>query len=97
LIDNAVRHTPNGTSVVVVVGSADGQASVLVSDNGPGIPATDMTRISERFYRPLGTLASGSGLGLSIAKRIADVHGASLTFASKGAKSGFSALVRFGK
>ena len=47
-----------------------------MSDNGPGIPEQELDKVLERFYRPLGTQASGSGLGLSIVKRIAEVHDA---------------------
>jgi two-component system sensor histidine kinase QseC len=82
LIDNAVRHTPPGTSVRIDVTSNQGQVCLSVSDNGPGIPPSELDRLGERFYRPLGTSASGSGLGLSIVKRIAEIHGASLQLAS---------------
>ena len=43
-------------------------------DNGTGVAAQDLTRLSERFFRPAGQSQSGSGLGLSIVKRIADLH-----------------------
>jgi two-component system sensor histidine kinase QseC len=80
LIDNAVRHTPSGTMVRVSISNDHGNISMSVSDDGPGIPEQEMAKISERFYRPLGTPGEGSGLGLSIVKRIAEVHNASLQF-----------------
>jgi len=53
LIDNAVRHTPSGTSVRIDTGYEQGLACLSVSDNGPGIPEQERARVSERFYRPL--------------------------------------------
>ena len=52
--------------------------AVLVSDDGPRIPAGERQRIFERFHRMLGNAAGGSGLGLAIAREIARVHGASV-------------------
>jgi two-component system sensor histidine kinase QseC len=95
LIDNAVRHTPSGTTVRVSVGQERGVASLSVSDDGPGIPEQEMDKVSERFYRPADTLASGSGLGLSIVKRIAEVHGASLRFMQAGNGRGLRVTVEF--
>lgn len=78
LLDNSIRHTPPGTSVQVSITHEPGAACLSVGDNGPGIPEQERDKVLERFYRPLGTQASGSGLGLSIIKRIAEVHGASM-------------------
>ena len=95
LIDNAVRHTQPGTSVWVNIINQQGLAGLSVNDNGPGIPEAELTRVSERFYRPLGTSASGSGLGLSIVHRIAEIHGASLRIASQNDGKGSSVTVIF--
>jgi two-component system sensor histidine kinase QseC len=95
LIDNAVKHTPAGTSVRVDVANDAGQVYLSVSDNGPGIPQAELERVSERFYRPLGTQASGSGLGLSIVKRIAEIHDASLRLAPRKEGSGLNVTVTF--
>jgi two-component system sensor histidine kinase QseC len=76
LIDNAIRYSPPGGSVrVMVAKTADGSVFSVI-DQGPGIPAEAQALVWERFYRVLGTDESGSGLGLSIVKRIADLHGA---------------------
>jgi two-component system sensor histidine kinase QseC len=95
LIDNAVRHTPSGTTVQVGIGQVQGVATLSVSDDGPGIPEQEMDKVSERFYRPADTQASGSGLGLSIVKRIAEVHGASLRFMQAGNGRGLRVTVEF--
>jgi len=95
LIDNAVRHTPSGTTVRVNISQEQGIATLSVSDDGPGIPAQEMDKVAERFYRPADTLASGSGLGLSIVKRIAEVHGASLQFMQAGNGRGLRVAVEF--
>ncbi|CAH1385761.1 ATP-binding protein [Candidatus Nitrotoga sp. M5] len=95
LIDNAVRHTQPGTSVWVSITRQQGLACLSVNDNGPGIPATELTKVLERFYRPLGTSASGSGLGLPIVHRIAEVHGATLQIAPHDEGNGLSVKVIF--
>lgn len=95
LIDNAVRHTPPGTSVRVSVAMQQGQACLSVSDDGAGIPEAERARIAERFYRPLGTSASGSGLGLSIVKRIAEIHAATLQIAPQHDGKGLGVTVIF--
>ncbi len=95
LIDNAVRHTLPGTSVRINVVNEQGQNSLSVTDNGPGIPEPELARVAERFYRPLGTRANGSGLGLSIVKRIAEIHAASLQLAPRKDGSGLCVTVLF--
>ncbi len=95
LLDNSVRHTPPGTSVQVSITHEAGKVCLSVSDNGPGIPEEERDRVLERFYRPLGTQASGSGLGLSIVKRIAEVHGATLQMQPAGEGRGLRVTVSF--
>jgi signal transduction histidine kinase len=71
LVENALRHTPRGTAISVIVSGADDRGQISVEDAGPGIPAADLNLIFERFYRIEGTVASGSGLGLSLAQQLA--------------------------
>jgi len=87
LIDNAVRHTPRGTRVVVDIEHKLGAVRLSVRDDGPGVNEKELAELSGRFYRPADTLGSGSGLGLSIVKRIAEVHGATVDFISSGSNS----------
>lgn len=80
LVDNAVRYSPRGTTVSVDIERAPERARVVVSDEGPGIAPDERSRIGQRFYRVVGTGETGSGLGLSIVRRIAEIHGAQLRF-----------------
>ena len=77
LVDNAVRYTPDGGHVTVRV-TTGAETVIEVSDDGPRIPLEERQRVFERFHRLLGNTQSGSGLGLSIAREIARLHGASI-------------------
>ena len=82
LIDNALRHTPEGGIVRLGAKSAGGAVCITVDDSGPGIPADSLEKIFERFYRldsGRSRFEGGSGLGLAIARKLADAHGGSLT------------------
>jgi len=81
LIDNAIRYSPPGSRVQVTVATRDDKAVFSVVDQGPGIPAEAQPLVWERFYRVLGSEQTGSGLGLSIVQRIADLHHAHVTLA----------------
>lgn len=76
LLDNAVKYTPQGGSVHVELGQEGNNILVRVKDTGPGIPATDLSHIFERFYRADHSRHEpGNGLGLSLARAIAHAHG----------------------
>jgi len=75
LIDNALRYAPEGGVVDVRLHEVDGHAVVDVLDNGPGIPASAIGRVFDRFFRVPGAPAGGSGLGLAIARTAAERHG----------------------
>jgi two-component system OmpR family sensor kinase len=76
LLDNAVKYTPEGGRVTVRVRERDGWAGLEVSDTGVGIPEDQLPLIFERFYRAdASRTAGGAGLGLSIARQIAEAHG----------------------
>jgi signal transduction histidine kinase len=72
LVDNAVRHTPPGSTVTLRTETTPWGAGVVVSDNGPGIPPELLDRIFERFFRAPGAAARGTGLGLAIARELAE-------------------------
>ncbi len=78
LLDNAVRHTAKDGRVTASVGISDGVAIVTVADTGSGIPAAELPRIFERFYRvdeARSRATGGTGLGLAIVKHVAELHG----------------------
>lgn len=82
LVDNAIRLSPTGAPVTVRVTRAGRHAAVAVTDAGPGIRADDLPRLFDRFFRGAGAPPGGSGLGLSIARWIADRHGGHLDAAN---------------
>ena len=73
LIENALRHTPTGTTVQVRAARVDGSAVLEIADDGPGVPPEHAEQVFERFYRVDGARASGSGLGLAIARELAEL------------------------
>lgn len=83
LLDNAVKFAPEQGHVGLALEAHDGQALLLVTDNGPGIPAADLPLIFERFYRSKERNESGSGLGLSICREIVRLHGGEITAANR--------------
>src|SRR6266705_445706 len=85
VLDNAIKFTPSGGRVRLDVSSQDGRAAVVVSDTGIGIPAEQLPHVFERFYRgdPARRETDGAGLGLAIARWIADVHGARIDVGSE--------------
>jgi two-component system OmpR family sensor kinase len=101
LVDNALRYTGSGGRVDVAVRTEDGRATLIVRDDGPGIPPAERERVFDRFYRgqPAGDTARaglhGSGLGLAIVKNIADRHGATVELGPGIDDAGLGATVRF--
>jgi len=78
LVENALVHTPAGTTVRLSTSREGGRALLTVADDGPGIPVEAREQIFHRFYRLAGTRASGSGLGLAIARELAALQGGRL-------------------
>jgi len=97
LIDNAVRFTPSGGHVDIGIYREGGAAVLQVEDTGPGIPAGDLDRIFEPFFRGSRPAEDGTGLGLSIVKRIVErLHGSVLLEnRSDAGETGLRATVRF--
>ena len=95
LVDNAVRYSPPGATVRIAVRDEQGAVRLSVEDSGPAMSAADMERIGERFFRVIGTGQDGSGLGWSIARRIADVHGAVVRVTRSETLGGLCAEVTF--
>jgi signal transduction histidine kinase len=78
LVDNAIRHSPPGSTVAVRVRPAGGGAYLWVEDQGHGIKPEDLPRLFERFWRADNAPAGGTGLGLSIARWIVEQHGGTI-------------------
>jgi signal transduction histidine kinase len=86
LISNAIKYTPEGGKVWVILGEEDGFVKATVSDTGIGIKKTDLSRIFDKFYRVKTTETRqivGTGLGLSIVKSIVDAHLGSISVESE--------------
>ena len=97
LLDNAVRYTPAGGRVDVAVGreaGAPSRALVTVTDTGPGIPPEERERVFARFHRIPGTAGTGSGLGLALARSIAQRHGGDVVLEDGPGGRGLRALLR---
>jgi len=86
LLDNALRHSPPGTQVTLQIG-AD---AIAVLDEGAGVRAEHLERLGDRFFRPAGEAEAGSGLGLSIVRRIAALHGLAVQWRNREDRSGFA-------
>ncbi|WP_438301479.1 ATP-binding protein [Pseudomonas sp. NMS19W] len=99
LVDNAVRYTPPGGRIDLSVKREQAAVVLQVSDTGPGITVEEQARVFDPFYRSLGTDESGSGLGLSIVKAIADRTGlkVDLGFTDVIERSGLCVTVSIGQ
>lgn len=97
--DNAIKFTPPGGRVRIVVDASGQWASLRVTDTGPGVPPEDVTKIFRRFYRApqppgAGAAPPGTGLGLAIARRIVDAHGGRIGVeCTPGAGAAFTVLL----
>ena len=87
LLDNAIKYNLRKHKIIINTVKKDGSIEVLIKDNGIGIDTKDISHVFDRFYRAdsarLKTEANGYGLGLSIAKRIIDLHNGSINIKSK--------------
>ncbi|MGA3057457.1 MAG: HAMP domain-containing sensor histidine kinase [Candidatus Limnocylindrales bacterium] len=83
LVDNAIRHSPAGATVGVLVRAEAGAVVLQVDDHGPGIKPDDLPRLFERFWRADNAPAGGTGLGLAIARWIVEQHGGTIGAANR--------------
>jgi signal transduction histidine kinase len=90
LVDNAVRHNPEGTEVRVEVGADDGHVVLTVLDDGPGIDPDSQRHLFERFWRGPQGSSSGSGLGLAIASELAQRMGGEIAVHSGEGETSFA-------
>jgi signal transduction histidine kinase len=94
LIENAVKHSPEGASIGVMTIQSPGAVDVAVIDNGTGIPVADRERVFQRFFRLSNSRSTpGSGLGLSLVRAIAALHQVSVQLTDN--DPGLRVLLRF--
>jgi two-component system, OmpR family, sensor histidine kinase QseC len=96
LVDNALRYGPAGARVNVTVRATPQQAMLSVEDSGPGLDAQQIKRLGQRFQRGLGHQESGSGLGWSIVRRIAEAHGLSVAVSRSATLGGLAVTINAG-
>jgi signal transduction histidine kinase len=99
ILDNALRHTPQGGRIVLSARDVNDQVELAIQDSGPGLKAEDINRIFDRFYRTDSSRQredGGSGLGLAIARSIVQAHGGQLSAESEAGK-GLKVIVRLPK
>jgi len=99
LLDNALKYSPDTTDVVMTLGRHDGKARITITNEGKGISAKDLPHIFDRFYRADDSRTNGPtggyGLGLSLAKKIVELHNGDLTVSSTpGALTTFTVELR---
>ena len=96
LLENALRHTPAGTEIRVSSSlDSDGQARLVVEDDGPGVPEHLRETLFERFVRGAGDRGGSFGLGLAIVRAVAETHGGSVAVEATGERDGASYGARF--
>ncbi len=96
ILDNALRHTPEGGRILLSAKDTNDQVELAIEDSGPGLKAEDIDRIFDRFYRTDSSRQredGGSGLGLAIARSIVQAHGGQLSAESEEGK-GLKVIVR---
>ena len=99
ILDNAMRHTPEGGRIVLSAWQTEDHVELVVQDNGPGLSAENLERIFERFYRIDASRQrqdGGSGLGLAIAKSIVQAHNGQLSAESE-AGQGLRVIIKLPK
>ncbi len=95
LIDNAIRFTPKSGRVTVRATKRGEGITIVVEDSGPGIPEPERKRIFDRFYQIPGRDSTGCGLGLSIVREIATLHGATISLQDAASHIGTIVIVEF--
>ena len=94
LIDNAIKYSPTGGAVHIVLEEHAGEARLAVHDQGRGLDAIELTHAFEPFWRGSDTATGGTGLGLHLVRQLVQAHGGSVTATSPGRDAGSTFAVR---
>jgi two-component system sensor histidine kinase TctE len=94
IAENAITHSPAGGIVRISIAREE-DISLIIEDDGPGIPHQERERVFEPFYRVPSNNITGTGLGLSIARDIARTHQATITIEDPEANRGTKVVVKF--
>lgn len=97
IVGNALKYAPSGSMVMLSVQETDTTIEIVVTDNGNGVSEEELARLTQRFYRVLGTNEIGSGLGLSIVRKIVELHDGELQLRSKPVIDGLEVKLIFPK
>lgn len=97
LVGNALKYAPEGSEVMLSARENQDSIEVIVTDNGNGVSEEELARLTQRFYRVLGTNEVGSGLGLSIVRKIVELHDGQLQLRSKPSIQGLEVKLIFPK
>jgi two-component system OmpR family sensor kinase len=94
LVENALRHTPAGTSIEVRAGIWVDRAELSVHDDGPGVPEEEQELVFDRFYRGEHSSPAGSGIGLAIARELAQRMGGAIELRSEPGSTTFTLVLQ---
>jgi two-component system sensor histidine kinase QseC len=92
LIENAIKYSPQGGQIEIALFLKINNPCLRIIDTGPGIPKNEVENLFKRFYQAKGSNKEGSGLGLSIVKKIAELHGAQLNIQNRNFKTSSSSI-----
>ena len=95
LVENAHKYSPAGSAIDLTVNRIGEELRFAVADQGPGVPDDERERIFQAFYRQPGTApdVGGTGLGLTIARRLAEVQGGTLSYSARPGGGSVFALI----
>jgi signal transduction histidine kinase len=85
LVDNSIKYSPSGSAITISAGQAEDYVWISVRDQGPGLTELEQSHVFDKFYRGRhdGSAIQGTGMGLAIAKEIAEAHGGSVSVESQ--------------
>jgi signal transduction histidine kinase len=95
MIDNAIRYSPSSSKVDVSIEKNTSHVQLNIEDQGPGIPAPERKKVFDRFVRLPGNMADGSGIGLTVVKKIADLHQGTILLSNGANQNGLKISVIF--